>query len=58
MKLPKNDLMDDVKTIYGIRCLPLDFNNLSEKWVNMSTKSKQVLKAPSISILVSDDNEA
>lgn len=30
MKLPKNLLVDDIKTIYGITYLSLDFNNLQK----------------------------
>lgn len=35
MKLPENLLIDDTKTVCGISCLSLDFNNLSKKWVKM-----------------------
>lgn len=59
MKLPKNLLINDIRTIHGISCLSLDFNNLPRKeWVKSLTKYKQIPKAPDISVLVSDDYEA
>lgn len=59
MKLPKNLLVNDSKTINGISCLSLDFNNLQKKRVKCKVNRSKFQKLiHNISILVVDDYEA